>query len=413
MRKRLISLIALLLVAASLNALVGCTRVSAAAERLTQGVTPSSNIQAVDIDERFIQVYTDFAAELFSRSFDGDNTAVSPLSMLLALGLVANGAVGETADEYTSLFGGISVDEMNRYLYSYVKGLEDEKARKLTAANSLWLNASPEYKVKREFLQSAVDWYAAEVFKGEFSDATADDVNRWCSENTDGMIEHFVDTLSPSTAALIVNALCFKSPWEDEYADYAVSEGEFTSQDGKVRNAVMLSSNEKVFLESSLATGFMKNYDGGRYAFIALLPNEGVSLSTLAASLDGDGIRELFATAKEDEEVSVRLPEFAYNFKLEMNKLLEDMGLEKALSAAADYSGFSSDTPFLLDTVMHMTHIELSREGTRAAAVSGIKLRAGAPNGKAVVLDRPFMYMIVDRECSLPVMLGAVTDIEA
>ncbi len=178
MRKMLNSLIALLLVAASLNALVGCTRVSAAAERLTEGVTPSSNIQAVDIDERFIWAYTDFAAELFSSSFDGENTAVSPLSMLLALGLVANGAVGETAAEYTSLFGGISGDEMNSYLYSYIKGLADGEASKLTSANSLWLNASEEYEVKRDFLQSAVDYYEADVFREDFSDATADEVNR-------------------------------------------------------------------------------------------------------------------------------------------------------------------------------------------------------------------------------------------
>ncbi len=227
------------------------------------------------------------------------------------------------------------------------------------------------------------------------------------------MIENFVDTLSPSTAALIVNALCFKLPREDEYSDYAVSAGEFTAEDGKVRRAVMLSSNEDVYLESKLETGFMKNYEGGRYAFAALLPNEGVPLSTLASSMDGDGIRELFATASEESFVSVCIPEFAYDFKLEMNELLRDMGLEKALSADADYSGFASDMPILVDTVLNMTYIELSREGTRAAALSGVKQRFGGPNGRAVVLDRPLMYMIVDRESSLPVMLGAVTDIEA
>lgn len=409
-RNWLKSFTALVLTTASIASLSGCARVSASAEHLTDGIVASENIVTVDIDEKFVSAYTDFSAELFQRSFNGENTAVSPLSMMFALGIVANGAKGDTAEEYARLFGGISAEDMNEYLYSYAAELENEEIQHLTSANSLWLNESLEFDVKREFLQSTVDYYAADVFKGAFSQNTVNEINNWCLKKTDGMIENFIEKLSPDTAALIVNAICFQAAWDREYSDRAVSNGIFTSQNGDVRNATMLSSNEDVYLESSLATGFMKNYEGGRYAFAAILPNEGVTVSELAESLNGDEIRKILTSASEDETVGVSIPEFAYEFKRDMTDVLSDMGLSAAFSNGADYSRITSDVPFYVDGALHMTRIELSREGTRAAAASVIEHRAGIVT-KSVELNRPFVYMIVDCENNLPVIIGAVTDI--
>lgn len=411
MKRNLIkSIVALTLATACICPLSGCTRVAAAAESLTASVTASTSVTATDIDEKFTFAYTDFSSELLRRSFSGENTVVSPLSAMLALGIAANGACGETAEDYTHFFGGISPDEMNKYLYSYIAELDGD-ASKLTSASSLWLNDTLGYEVKREFLQSTVDYYSAEVFKGEFSKSTVDEINSWCSKNTDGMIENFLKKLSPDTAALIISAVCFNSAWASEYSDYQVTDGVFTSQDGEERSVTMLNSNEYVFLENSLATGLMKNYEGGRYAFAALLPNEGIDISKLVEALDADTLRELFASANDEDFFSASIPEFAYDFRLDMTDMLSDMGLDSALSSSADYSGITSDIPLYVDGIEQLTRIELSREGTKAASVAGERLCGSAMPEKSVILDRPFVYMIVDKELTLPVLLGVVTDI--
>lgn len=405
------SLTAMLIAAATVFSTVGCTRVSSSTDDLTVDMTRSANVECVDGDESFDDIYTDFSAELFRRSFKNENTLISPLSVMLALGISANGSAGETAEEYTRLFGGADADDMNKYLYSYVESICGEEEAKLASANSLWLNGEMNYEVKSDFLQNVIDYYSADVFKSSFGESTVNEMNSWCSEHTDGMVENAVSGLPEDAAALIVNAVCFSAPWVDNYSDSQISDGIFTSQSGDERAVKMLSSLEGGYIESPLATGFKKYYLGNRYAFVALLPNEGVSISTFADSLNGDEIRSLLDSESEVHSVRVSMPEFAYGSKVDMTEALAEMGLEKSFSPSADYSGITSDMPIHIGGIEHATRIELTRNGTSCAAVTVEQLMGASMPDKSVVLDRPFVYMIVDCENSLPVMIGAVTDI--
>ena len=70
----------------------------------------------------------------------------------------------------------------------------------------------------------------------------------------------------------------------------------------------------------------------------------------------------------------------------------------------------------MISDVLHKTHIDVDNEGTRAAAVTAVMV-AGATAVQRpeeiheVYLDRPFVYMIIDSENSLPLFIGTVTEL--
>ena len=63
-------------------------------------------VQGKATDEKFTSAYSDFAAKLFNTSDDKDsNSLISPLSVMLALAMTANGADGETKAEMEKVLG--------------------------------------------------------------------------------------------------------------------------------------------------------------------------------------------------------------------------------------------------------------------------------------------------------------------
>ncbi|MBQ8523805.1 MAG: serpin family protein [Clostridia bacterium] len=378
---------------------------------ITENVS-SNSVEGKSADEVFKKVHTDFSAELFKRSFEGENTLISPLSVMLALGMTATGAEGNTAAQFTELFGGIEAAELSKYLKGYT---ESVASRKLNLANSIWLNNKYGFNVKNAFLQGVSDYYAADVFKGISVDA----VNKWIEENTDGMIKDMLERLDPTTVMLLVNTVLFKAEWNVKYTDRQVFDDEFTTIDGTKKKVTMMSSSEQSYLENDAATGFLKPYEGGKYAFAALLPKDGTSVDELIATLDGEMIRETLSGVSQ-EKVITKMPQFEYDFGIEMGKILHEMGLRDAFDPkAADFTGMSDNADEIMlhiGFVLHNTRIELTPVGTKAGAATVVGMMVGsAPMPieppKEVYLDRPFVYMIVDTETDLPIFIGAVTDI--
>ena len=175
MKKTILSVASLVLALAMLFSLYSCTSVKAEVVDLMENITPKA-VEGSAVDDNFKKAHADFSAELFRRSYDGENTLISPLSVALALGMTASGAGGETAEQFCELFGGISPDEMNRYLYSYAAELASDS---LNLANSVWMDDREDFTVKESFLQGVADYYGADVYKSKFNSGTLDAVNDW------------------------------------------------------------------------------------------------------------------------------------------------------------------------------------------------------------------------------------------
>ena len=359
----------------------------------------------------------DFALQLAGFSAEGGkNLLLSPLSVLCALAMTANGADNETLAQMEAVFG-MSVQALNEYLCWYVESLPQSENCHLSLANAIWINETARFTPNRDFLQFNADYYGADIYAAPFDSATCADINDWVNNKTNGMIPAILDRVPPEALLYLVNALAFEARWQEQYESYQVREDSFTKADGTEQTVEFMYSMEHLYLEDENATGFIKMYEDNAYAFVALLPNEGVSLEEYLASLTGEELSALIDGAQQ-AMVSAAIPKFETEYSIELSEVLKNMGMADAFDPdRADFSamGFSTEGNLFISRVLHKTFISVGELGTKAGAATVIEVpdATGAlpPDEiKEVTLDRPFVYLIIDCETGLPFFIGILAD---
>ena len=269
MKKQWIAIfLCLSLLATGLLGLTGCAA-KVQADDLMKGITPEKTSGRA-ADDAFKNGAADFAVRLFQNTREeGKNSLISPLSVMLALSMTANGAKGETLAQMEVLLGrDLPIDTLNEYLHAYVGGLPSSEKTRLTIAHSIWFKDSG-FTVEEDFLQRKADFYGAAAYKSAFDEKTLRDINNWVKENTDGVIDKIVDQMDPYAAMYLVNTVLFDAEWQNIYRKHEVRDGTFTAIDGAKRTVSMMYSNESLYLDDGKATGFLKPYKNG-YSFAAL-----------------------------------------------------------------------------------------------------------------------------------------------
>ncbi len=393
--------------------MTGCA-MSVSAEDLMSGIT--ANEIKTDIDLSDNEGIMDFAIELFKNSENGENTLVSPFSVMCALAMTANGADGETLSQMEETLG-MSAEKLNAYIHKYAEMLPQSEKAKLSSANSIWFAEEKGFTPNTDFLQLNADYYGASIYKAKFDNTTVRDINTWVNQKTDGMIKEVLKDLSSDAVMCLVNALAFEAEWGSVYYKNDVRTTTFTKADGTMQNVEMMYGDEGTYLEDENAKGFMKYYSGGGYAFAALLPDEGISVSDYVQSLTGEKLKAIL-DGKQSCSVDTGLPKFKCECSYEMSDILKQMGMTDAFrEEKADFSklGSSTDGNIYINRVIHKTFIEVGEKGTRAGAATVVEMNAeGMPftdEVKEVILDRPFVYMIIDTNANLPLFMGTVEEI--
>ncbi len=392
---------------------------------LMAGVTPDGPIKVdQSAPATFAGGQMAFSVELFKKTVagaEGENILISPLSVSLALSMAANGAKGETRTQMLDvLSGGMEMDAWNQSLYQYASSLTASDSAKVGIANSVWFR-DEKITVKPSFLQTAADYYGASAYKAPFDSATVKDINRWVKDNTDGMIDGIVEKIDPDTMMYLINALVFEADWKRVYYKQDVSDGIFTAADGSEQSAEMMYCTLFSYIETDGAVGFVKDYKGGDFRFVALLPDEGTAVEDFAKTLTGEKLSTVLDNVI-NTKVRTKLPKFSYEYSAEMNGPLSAMGITDAFNGTtADFSELGSvddDRNLFLSKVIHKTYIEVGEKGTKAAAVTSVQMDAATSmppqeEPKIVYLDRPFLFMIVDGEYNLPVFMGVVNSVKS
>ena len=410
-----LSAICFLLVFAMLFSFAGCA-VEVQAADLMNGIS-AKKVSGKAADDTFIGSQAELAVKLFKACVDenSNNVLISPLSIQLALAMTANGADGQTKEEMEKLLGGnIPLEDLNEYLYTYVNSLPSDEKCELEIANSIWFRDDADrISVEKDFLQTNADYYGAQAYKEPFNQQTVKDINSWVNEHTNGMIKEILKEMPVAAVMCLINAIAFEAEWESVYDKYDVTDGIFTSIAGEKRKVKMMNSTENKYIETENAKGVIKNYKDGKYAFAALLPDEDVNIYDYINGLTGESLIAALNGA-ETESVITAIPKFSYEYGLNMNDILMELGMPTAFKDSADFSKMAdtTDKSFFIGDVIHKTYIDVDEQGTKAAAITGVltfDCAAVAPE-KEVILDRPFVYMIIDNATNLPIFIGTVTD---
>ena len=395
---------------------------------LCLGITSSAS-SGLAADEEFINSQTNFTVEMFKKTYAENespaNTLISPYSIMQALAMTANGANGDTRTEMENVLGGgMKMDKLNKYLLTQRKRTENNKKNEynnweIDTANSIWaINDEKRIKVRPTFLQNCIDYYDSEFYIAPFDDTTLNDVNGWVNDKTHEMIPSIIDQIGIYDVMYLINAVAFEAQWDEPYIEYSIKESKFTAADGTEQDADMLCSHER-YIGDENTDGMMKYYSGRRYAFAALLPDENTTVDSFIENLTAEKLNSLLNSNKDGMiEARVELPKFSYEYNNELSDELKSMGMPTAFDEFADFSEMSAvanENPIHIGAVIHKTFIELDEKGTKAAAATAVimKENAVAPiqEERDVILDRPFVYCIIDTETALPVFIGALNSL--
>lgn len=416
---------ALLLCLSVLLNYTGC--MSANARELTSDVAAQSTPVKLTDEEQAAgaAAVTGFSFRLTARALESDgnqskeNRIVSPMSALLCLAMVSNGAGGNTRAQLEDLFG-LPTETLNRYLEAYLQGMGKSDGVSVHIADSVWYRDEPDrLTVNADFLSTVKNVYGAQAYAAPFDASTVRDVNAWGKKQTDGMIEEFVDRIDADAVMILVNALAFDAKWEKEYEKDDVRDMTFTDADGTQVPVKMLTSNETYYLCGDGFEGFTRPYMY-RYDFVGLLPTDGTDADALAASLTGEAWQKAWTDGHTLPAcgyypgVKVGIPEFTFDGCVDLKQVLADLGVTDMFdSALADFSpmAVSSNGNIFCGQADQTVFVQVDRNGTRAAAITKVVMNDECKeiiSEKTVILDRPFVFAITDRQTGIPLFVGVV-----
>ncbi len=406
--KRALSLLLTLLIAVST---IACGE-PVANGWLISGEYDRLSAETAENTDRFELAVTKMAFDMLRSTVatDGKAQLVSSLSAIYCLGMVANGATGQTLAEVENALG-MELDDLNKEAYKYVTSMYSSNKCKIRLANSLWINDDDKLTVNGDFLQTNADWYGARIYKLLFDESTPDVINRWCKDNTDGMIDELVDTLPEDAMMLLLNTILFDAKWGQTYTEKQIAPGIFYNADGSNSAVHYMSSKENIYLTMAGAKGMAKPYYGDKYYFVGLLPDEGSDVNTLLAGITAQSWQTMWQN-RETTTVKVKIPEFEYETNtMDIIPALESMGICSMFDVTADFdnTGEYAGVGLYVSDFFQKTSIRVNRNGTKASAATGaIQVPTSAPmptDQKSVYLDRPFVYAIVDSN-GVPLFVG-------
>ena len=399
----------LLLVLAAVLLLGACANASAAGydgKLVKQSIEP--------LDDVFVQGIGDFGFAAASALYSADqNLALSPVSIELALCMARAGANGATKDEMTAALRlpGLSDDE----IAAACKALMwRANTGGMEAANALWLMDG--YAYKDNYIKTSTEDYMADL-KALAIPGAMDAVNAWAEEKTHGRIDKILQQEpSADTRMIITNALYYLGEWELPFEANDTFDGDFASPGGNSTVSYMNSDWSVPYYSSDdfsmISLNFKSKTDEGQYAMAFLLPAEGPSVNDMLGSLSGEAFKTALSKAAE-QDVSIRLPKFEFSFFAPLADMLKSMGMEKAFSADADFSGMTDADRLFISSVLHKCYVRVDELGAEAAAVTSVEMTLTAmPMEPPVTFhaDRPFVFAIYSQEDGAIAFLGAVND---
>jgi serpin B len=356
---------------------------------------------------------------LVRQSMEG-NVFLSPASLSTALAMTYGGARGETATEIReTLRWTLDGDDLHDAMEGLLSSLEGEDSG-LALANALWGQRGMAFH--RRFLDAAHRHYKAGFDEVDFEDApdrARRTINAWIDERTDHEISELLlpGDVDPETILVLTNAIRFKGTWKVRFDNDETRPAAFRVSDDREVTVQMMRVAGAIFhhYDGEGLELLELPYDSDRISMLVLLPDEGSELAELEAKLSAGNLASWLSRMQPTRFRSVEIPRFESSMRLELRDALGRLGMPLAFTPEADFSGMTPSRPVWIDDVFHEARIRVDEEGTTAAGSSAVVLKKGPAPREADLFraDRPFLYLIRDRQTGAVLFFGSLVDPEA
>jgi len=357
----------------------------------------------------------DISKDNFTYSFlklenKNENLVYSPLSIKYALSMLSEGANGNTKEEIDKLIKELTLTKYNNI------------DKVLSLANSVFIRDTYKEYVKEDYINSLKDKYNAEVIYDKFKDSK--NVNNWIEEKTFNIIKNMLSdnqVQNKNVEMLLINALAIDMEWGNRFENENTRSRPFTKINNEKIDVAMMhkvtdSKNIKYYQDTgySLVSLPLKEYDDVNLEFCVLMPEEDITSFINSDTLD-QNVNNLLSKLHtvDNEELSISLPSFNFNYRTSLKEDLETLGIVDAFSSKADFSNMS-DSPLKVDDVLHKADIKVTESGVKAAAATVIIMKDNAfviSDPKETVylnFNKPFMFIIRDSKTNEVWFTGVV-----
>ncbi len=363
-------------------------------------------------EQKLVQSNNDFAFRLFRRMRGQESSLISPLSITYALGMLNNGAAGQTQQEINNTlgFGQAGAEGINAFCHKMLTeaGTLDPQTETLIA-NTIFVNEGLGYRLQDGFCDAAYTYYGAQPQNRDFGDGqTMDVINRWASDHTKGLIPEVLDekTFNPVAISYLLNALYFKGMWSTPFDAAKTKEEPFG--DGPAV-PMMYNYGSFEYAQTDLYQAVNLPYGNGAYQMTVYLPREGKTVGDVLESLDGSNWQLSQHEWAHMSEVDLKLPRFETENRIELSGVMSELGMPEAFTPVANFPYFCN-VPSYIGNMFQVAKIKLDEQGTEAAAVTVIQMEStDIPSHHTFHATRPFVYVISEQSTGTIFFIGQYT----
>ena len=372
------------------------------------------NISLTRGEEELVMSNNDFAFNLFRQADIGNKSAIlSPISITYALGMLNNGAAGETQAQINKVlgFGETGADGINAFCRKMLTEAPNlDKLTKVMIANTIYMNKG--YELKSDFITKAKTFYDAEPETRDFADGqTRDVINKWGNDHTEGMIPEVLKEgeFDPSAVSYLLNAIYFKGAWAEKFDKDNTKDETFKGYSAETLVPMMHQEHEFNYTETDDCQALCLPYGNGAYRMTILLPKEGKTVNDVLKTLTAESwLRYLWMGSAIAD---VKLPRFESKTDLGLVEIMTALGMPDAFDdRLANFQNFCN-VPTYISMMKQVAKIKLNEEGTEAAAVTviGVECTSMGPSEPQHVqfhATRPFLYVISEQSTGAIFFIG-------
>jgi serpin B len=350
--------------------------------------------------------------------FSDSNLVFSPFSISSALAMTYAGARDQTMQEMSAtLFFDPDQEAFHPAYGQYlerVKALAGDSIR-LNIANRLWAHQGYHFlPAFFELIERHYGSYVREVdFRGPREPIRLD-INEWVYRQTEEKIPDLIGqgVLTEDTRLVLVNAIHFYGRWMAEFDKEVTRKDMFHNLDGSGSTAdFMRREGTYPYYESERMQAVEIPYQEGNFSMVLVLPSSDMGLVKFEQGFGAPGFSEVMQGLSL-EKVLVEVPRFRVETGFNLEEVLAAMGMPRAFSNRAEFSGMTGDDTLKIDKVIHKAMIDVQEAGTEAAAATAVvmiqKTSIDLEEPKLFKADRPFLFFLKENEYNSILFMGRV-----
>jgi len=380
-----------------------------------------SSLELTPAELELVESGNGFTFDLFGKlcEANGNSSVVSsPLSVTYALGMLNNGAKGNTLKQINDVlgFGDSGSDSINAFCYKLINTAPSlDSLTKVLIANTIFVNKGE--TLKELFVRKANLYYKSDVKSRDFRNtSTLDEINQWASDNTEQMIQKVLEEkdFDPFAVSYLLNAIYFKGTWTYKFDKNKTADGSFLFAGGQggVKSVPMMQLAANVdYARNDEYEALCLPYGNGSYSMTILLPviSQGQNGYDVPAVPSLETWNQLNSSMTKADYL-ISLPRFEIDTDVDLIPIMQSLGMTDAFEMGiADFGDFCENPEGVYIYLMkHVAKIKVDEEGSEAAAVTVIGGKRG-DNTPVFAANRPFIYVISDTVTGSIFFIGRYT----